>query len=300
GLNIVLKKDGLFSFNERGLSRLIFEDFNVTTSLDQLAMVPWFEGLVIGAPQGIFYYVLGERPINIGFAGRLNDGLPPPGVTELLSGRFLGVATHGSFLFTIYQLDPTSTSALVLYTEAKADPGESELQWNSLGSITLDTASRFAGITVADSGFPTSSAETVPSLWFSNVGDPRHITLNPVGGPIRSRADTHKITTSGEAWFSELIFTEPVDLTGLVVVASRDMIAGDEWQISMVVNGTGTETAKHWFKSGGRHVRPLNQTSVHRLSLRIEFTGTSTADRVPPALQSIELFGSPSTGDREE
>ncbi|KKL79968.1 hypothetical protein LCGC14_2009520, partial [marine sediment metagenome] len=224
GLSWCMTDEGLFSFNNKARSRLVFEDFNLSTSLEHMAMVPWFDGVVMGTPQGIFYYVPGERPINIGFTGKNNSGVPPVGVTELLSGRFLGVDTYGSFIYTIYQPDPTTTTALIMYAEAISDPRDSTINWNVLGGVTLDHVSRFAGIHVADSGFPISAAtETIPTLWFGEQGSPRYMRLSSTGGPIKTRTIEERANLSGDAFMSELRFTEPVDLTEIVVHTSRDM-----------------------------------------------------------------------------
>jgi hypothetical protein len=98
----------------------------------------------------------------------------------------------------------------------------------------------------------------------------------------------------------ELIFIEPVDLKELVVVASEDMTTGDEWEISMVANGTGKEVQLGVVKGAGRKTLKIDRHSVTRMSLHVEFTGTSAADRVPPVLKELALFGDRAVGEPEE
>ena len=297
GASFVLKNDGLFSFNDKGRSRLVFEDFRLSTSLEHMAMVPWFDGVVIGTPQGIFYYVPGERPLNIGFTGRTRSGIPLSGVTELLPGRFLGIATFGAFIFAIYQPDPTTTSALIIYAESFSDPRDSSLGWNVLGEITLDHTSRFAGIHVADSGFPYSAAvETVPTLWFGEQGSPRYIRLSPTGNPIKTRTIETRVNTSADAYMSEIMFPEPMDLTEIMVYI-QDMTDGDEWQLSAYFDDEDTDVKFGTpFISNGKDDRKLDLKKVTRFMLHINWVGTSTSDRVPPTIKKIELFGRASSG----
>jgi hypothetical protein len=101
---------------------------------------------------------------------------------------------------------------------------------------------------------------------------------------------------------SELRFTQPVDLTEIVVHTSKDMLDGDEFQISLLVNGTGDDidVGPPVRGSGSRHPRVIDRAKggkkVTSLVLRVNWVATSTTDRVPPVIQSIELYGSPSVG----
>jgi hypothetical protein len=103
---------------------------------------------------------------------------------------------------------------------------------------------------------------------------------------------------------SEIRFTEPVDLTGIVVHTSSDMVDGDEWQISLIPNGSGNDTDVALCKgSGTHHQRTIDRPSgknLRTLVVHVNWTATSTADRVPPVIQSIELYGTPSVGEVEE
>src|SRR3990167_7949652 len=222
--------------------------------------------------------------------------LTPTGVTDLGNGRYHGVAVAGNNLYTIYQPDPTSTSAFVLQAESAAAP--EKLSWQSLGAITLASATMFHGLHVATQGFPKSSVEVTPSLWFSTNGDPRYITLDPSASPYRSRADTHRVQTSGSAFMSTLEFPEPLTLTRLVVYTSEDRVSGDEWQISFVdQNGDDVNVGTPIRSGAVRHERAINRHDITRLSLHVAFTGTSSASRVPPAIKRIELYGDLSTGN---
>ncbi|KKK80504.1 hypothetical protein LCGC14_2822810, partial [marine sediment metagenome] len=78
-------------------------------------------------------------------------------------------------------------------------------------------------------------------------------------------------------------------------VYTQDMLTDDtdEWQMSFIVNATGNEENFAPIVQNGRSVIPLTNKLVHRLTLRVQWIATSTADRVPPTIAKIELFGKP-------
>lgn len=301
GLTFVLKRDGLYSFNNRGRARLVFEDLRQWRSLHEtVPMAAWRAGLFMVHPSGLLFFLPGELPVQVGLDSRTEARQSPPsGVTELAGGVYHDTSAIGDFVFGLYQSDLSTTDALVLcaYTET-VNPFP--LIWQSLGAVSLNDPDYMMGIHVATNGRPRSAKFVTPTLWTQNGNDLNYMVLSPRASPFRARADKHKVITSGEAWMSELVFTEPVDLSRLVAVASEDMITGDEWKISMVANGTTKEVALGYVKSKGRKTLKIDRHSVTRMSLRVQFTGTSTADRVPPVLKELSLFGDKAVGEAAE
>ncbi|KKL10325.1 hypothetical protein LCGC14_2556970, partial [marine sediment metagenome] len=303
GLTFVLNKDGVYSFNAKGRSRLIFEDFRTWRDVfDNLPMSAFRSGLIISHPSALLYYIPGEQPVNIGI--EVNQGLlslPPSGPTELHGGRYHSTAIAGDFIYTTYQPVITSSTALLLVAyPRREDP--TDLVWQGLGDVTLNDSSYLSGTYVAVNGLPVDSSVPRPTVWSGFGSEVRHMTLDPRGSPFRARADVHRVTLSADAYMSELRFTEPVDLTGVVVQTSADMVSGDEWQASLLINGSGDDlnVGPPAAGSSTRHVRTLDRKNVRSAVLHIKWTGTSTADRVPPVLHSVELFGRPSIGDIRE
>jgi len=45
------------------------------------------------------------------------------------------------------------------------------------------------------------------------------------------------------------------------------------------------------FISSGRQERPIMRRDIYRMTLHVNFVGTSTAVRVPPSIKRIELWG---------
>ena len=157
------------------------------------------------------------------------------------------------------------------------------------------------GVGVALNGNPISSSYVTPTVWFHSGDDLSYVVLDPRASPFRSRTDTHKVNISADAYMSELRFTEPVDLTEVVIHTSADMASGDEFQISLIVNGSGDDLdvgppAKG---SGTRHLRTLDRKRVRSAVLHVGWAATDATDRVPPVIQSIELYGKPSVGGEE-
>ena len=305
-LMFVTKKSGLYSFgNKNGveISGQVFSDFGTWRSgFDHQPTALWKGGVVIPHAMGLLYYTPGEPFTPIGFeANEAVQGIPAAGVTELEIGRYHGVTVSGDYVYTIYQPDPNSTSALVLSGYA---PGAfpSGISWQVLGSLTLNGNADDAvhGIHATALGYPENSGETNPTLWFTFVGAGTasenssrlaHIVLDSRGQPFRGRANTHKIVTSGNAFMSEIYFDEPVDLKRIVVYC-EDMASGDEWQMSAIYNGTGADiNIGKPFISNGRQERPIMRRDIYRIVLHVNFVGTSAASRVAPSIKRIELWG---------
>ncbi len=301
GASFVLTVEGLFSFNAKARSGLVFEDFRSwRNSFDTIPMPAWKGGLLIPHPTGLLFYSPGELPVNIG-VGAESKALPPAGVTEFTRGRYMGVHATGEYVWAIYQPDVSSTTVQIQcgYTQS-GDP--TDLTWQVLGTTTLNDAQHLLGCFVSVQGQPLSTTYSTPVCWFGDGTDLANIVLDQQAGPFRARADTHKVTASADAFMSELRFTEPVDLTEIVVHTSKDMVSGDEFQISLLTNGTGDDidVGPPVRGSGSRHLRSIDRAKggkkVTSLALHVEWTATSTANRVPPVIQSIELFGKPSIG----
>ena len=298
GATFVLMPDGLYSFNSRGRASLVHGALGAWENAHINIPMSTYEGaLVIPHPSGLLLYVIGEEPVNIGAdRGASLGSLPAGGVTELHGGVHHSTDVVADFIYEVYQPDNTSTSALLLcgYQAGR------NFVWQSLGTLTLTDAQFMLGCKVARNGRPESVNYVTPTLWSQSAADLVYMKLDPSASPFHSRADTHKVVTSGEAWFPELFFTEPVALSHLVVVASEDMTTGDEWKISMVANGTGKEVTLGYVKAKGRYTLKIDRHSVARMSLHTTFTGTSAADRVPPVLKELALYGDPEVGEGAE
>ena len=304
GSTFVMNTEGLFSFDVEARSRLVFEDFRIWRStFTNISIMPWNEGLIMPHPTGLLFYRPGERPINIGLDAHPGTrSLPVSGPTELHGGRYHGVHTAGELIYAIYQPDLSSTSALVAvgYLEVEV------MIWQVLGTTTLQDADHMLGVFVALQGRPLSPTHVTPTTWFGNGDDLNYIVLDPRATPFRSRADTHKLNIAADAYMSELRFTEPVDLTEIIVHTSADMASGDEWQISLLTNGTGDDrdVGPPIKGAAARHHRTIDRAkggkNVTSLVLHVGWVATSTADRVPPVIQAIELFGNPSIGEAQQ
>ncbi|KKK57204.1 hypothetical protein LCGC14_3056860, partial [marine sediment metagenome] len=298
GLTFVLMPDGLYSFNSKGRSGLVYGSLGAWENAHANVPMSTYKGsIVIPHPSGLLLYVLGENPVNIGVDREAALGLlPPSGVTELHGGVHHSTDTVSDFIYEVYQPDSSSTTALLLC----GYQGGRDFVWQSLGTLTLNDAEAMLGCKVARNGRSESSSYVTPTLWSQSGADLVYMKLDPAASPFHARGDPHKVITSGEAWFPELTFTEPMDLSGLVVIASSDMAAGDEWKISMVANGTGKEVTLGYVKAKGRHTLKIDRHSVARMSLHTTFTGTSAADRVPPVLKEPALYGDPEVGEVAE
>jgi len=302
-LMFVTKRSGLYSFgqkNEVQISGQVFSDFGTWRSgFDHQPSALWKGGVVIPHAMGLLYYTPGEPFTPIGFEAQKEvQGMPANGVTELKIGRYHGCTVSGDYLYTIYQPDKSSTAALVMSGYA---PGAfpSNISWQVLGGITLagNADDAVHGIHATALGFPETSGEEHPTLWFSNAATGAsnlgYVILGTRGQPLRTRASTHKTVTAGDAWMSEIFFDEPQDLKRIVVYCD-DMGSdnADEWQLSAVYNGTGNDVKiGKPFISNGRQERPIMRRDIYRMTLHVNFVGTSTAARVPPSIKRIELWG---------
>ncbi len=289
GLSWALATEGLFSFTNKGRARLVFEDFRAWRGMfDNIPMVPFLGGMLIPHPTGLLWFTPGELPINVGMEAKGGQSaLPLVAAAELRGGRFMGTHAAGGFVWAIYQPDFSSTSVLVLcgYPTTN-DPRV--LTWQSVGTTTLADTQHLLGVFVTAQSKPVSALFNTPVAWFGDDDDLSYIVLDQRASPFRSRGDTHKVVTSAQAYFSELVFAEPTPLSALVVTTD-DMASGDEWQMSLITEG-GKESNLASIKADGRTVLKIDRHSVHRLVVRAQFTGTSTADRVPPSIKRVELY----------
>ncbi len=300
-LMFTTKKSGLYSYGTKNgvqISGQVFSDFGTWKSgFDNQPIALWKGGAVIPHAMGLLYYTPGEPFTPIGFeANTASQGIPASGVTELGIGRYHGVTVSGDYIYTVYQPDKSSTSALLMSGYA---PGAfpSNITWQTLGGVTLNGNADDAvhGIHATALGFPEASGEEHPVVWFTNAATGTsnlgYVILGARGQPLRTRASTHKIVTAGDAWMSEIYFDEPQEIKRIVVYC-EDMASGDEWQMSAVYNGTGNDiTIGKPFISSGRQERPIMRRDVYRIVLHVNFVGTSTASRVPPSVKRIEIWG---------
>lgn len=293
GALFVLKEDGLYSFNDRGRSGLVWEDLKgFTETFKNVPMKPWKGGLVIVAPPGLLFYVPGRPPINIGPDARPEMSTSPPsGPPELHPGRYHGTEIIGDIIHTIYQPDPESTTALLLSGHWRGD----NLSWQVLDTFTLK-GDAMHGLGLATSGLPTHASAHRPSLWFSDEDTSTkslaYFVLDPSGSPYRARADTHKIALAGDAYMSELFFPTPHELSHFTVY-TQDMASGDEWQMSGIANAGADDPAGAPIIASDRVEVPFKKKSVHRLMTHAKWTATSTSARAAPSIKRIELWGWP-------
>ena len=298
----VLKPSGLYSFGERygrTISGMVLEDYgHWRAAFDVMPTSKWKGGAVIPHPSGLLYYTPGEAFVPIGIEAQPGiEGIVPSGATELEIGRYHGTTVAGDYLYTIYQPDPGATGALILCGHAPG-PYPSNITWQCLGGITLaaNVDNAVHGIHCTALGFPEAAAEKNPTLWFTDAvssADSRlgYIILDSRGQPLRGRANTHKVTTSGDIWMSELQFDEPINLSRIRVY-TEDMAAGDEWLISAVYNGTGSDQQLGKVnESGYRDISLGFKHKIYRFMLHVNFTGTDATARVPPTIKRIELYG---------
>ncbi|KKN25155.1 hypothetical protein LCGC14_0887640 [marine sediment metagenome] len=300
GLMFVLQEDGLYSFNSSARTDLVWEDYRSWRgALSNINMSPFEGGLLLPHPAGLLDYKVGEEPEDFGIPDIGTSGTPASGVTELHGGRYHSTFVVGKKVYKIYQPNLTSTTVLVMVGIPNPEGGRPF--WHVLGTSTLNIATNMLACHVT-----TLSTDVAPTLWFGNAGDINYVTLDPQASPFRARGDTHKVNLAADAYMSELRFTEPVDLEEIVVQTSADMATGDEFQISLLTNGTGNDikVGAPIRGSGVRHTFKLDRAKggkkVTSLVLRVNWAATSTSARVPPAIQSIELFGQPSIGEVQE
>lgn len=291
GAVFVINPEGIFSFNSSGRSGLVFEDFRVWKSaFKNIPMQPWNGGLVIPHPSGLLFYSLGRRPISIGVdANRDLYMIPPSGPTELHGGRHHGTHPVGDFLYALHQPDISSTTVNIMCGYTRTN-NPLDITWQILGTSTLQDNDHMLGCFVALQGRPLSTTYVTPTLWFGNGDDLNYIVLDARGSPFRSRADTHKLVTSGDAYMSEIVFDVPTRLTR-VVVYTKDMAANDEWTISGIADNGSDTTYGKTIVENGRAPRSIDQNAAYSLMLHVKWTATSSSSRVPPTITRIELWG---------
>ncbi len=91
-----------------------------------------------------------------------------------------------------------------------------------------------------------------------------------------------------------------------MVLTPEEQASGDEFQISLLTNGTGDDidVGPPCKGAAARHRLVINRAkggkNVTSLVLHVNWVATSAANRVPPVIQSIELYGKPSVGGEEK
>lgn len=296
GAVFVMGERGLYSFNNKGRSGLVFADHKTwRTGFVRVQMAEWRGGLLIPAPSGLIYYPVGGAPVEIGLnVSRGQQGTPPPGPTELGVGVYHSVQTMGDYVYLTYQPDVTSTAALVLVGQPQNLGDPTSCGWQAVAATTLEAVNRANGVGLSRAANPESANYRGTSLWFPDEStSPRRLSymiLNRSGSPYRARSEQHRITTSGDAYMSELFFDTPVDLSHVVVI-TQDMASGDEWRISGIDNAGTDLVYGAPIVGNGRHVRELGRKNVYRFMLHLKWTATDTAIRNPPAIKRLEIWG---------
>ena len=299
GATFVMNPDGLYSFNNKARSRLVFEDFRSWKGThSNIPITAWKGGIAIPHPSGLLFFVPGELPVNIGVDANMDlSVVPVSGPTEIHGGIYHSTAALGDFMYGIYQPDTNSASALVLcaYYPTRDSP---KIVWQGMGSVALQDKEAMLGIAIATDGRPLGAGRTTPTVWFGSGADLKYIVLDPRASPFRSRADTHRVAASGDAYMSELFFDAPAKATEIVVYAN-DMATGDEWQVSLIADEAGRdENVGKPIISNGRHVLKVSASrrAAHRLTLHVKWATTNTAARVAPTINRIELHGAREAG----
>jgi len=300
-LMFVLTAEGLFSFNDKGRSRLVFNDFRFfRTNLREVQMVPWLDGLLIPTLAGLLFYAPGERPVTIGpFDQPRAMPSPPTVLTQLQTGRWHGITIIGDNIYGLYQRDLTSDANVdILFGRAIAgDP--TKIRWQCLGTTTLFAANVFTGIFISTLGFPVSSGTPTPALWYnrgsavvaSNLLE--YIVLDATGTPYHSQGSIHSPRADANCHMPEIVFPQPVDLDHIVVYTQR-MTTGDTWGLTVLIDGdnTGREVGPT-ILADGRHERILNRRAAKRLVLGVTNTTDSSSRNFTPGITRIELYGRP-------
>lgn len=295
GSNFVLKKDGLYTFNTAGRSARVFADFKKWGNVfGSLPLEEWRTGLVISHPSALLWYRPGFIPIDIGITNQQAlSSIPSSLAPDFQGGRYHSSISLGNTLYCIYQPDTTSTTAYILAGSSVSPTSFLPISWQVLGSLTLDHQDFRAGIGVATRGLPIDDTVARPSLWFSNADDVSYIILSSSGTPLRPRVDTHRVRVSGDAYHAEIFFPTPTDLSYLIIY-TQDMTSGDKWQLSGITDNSVDRNYGGSVSTNGRIKIKANQRSVSRLMLHVNWTATSTSNRVPPVIKRIELYGQPS------
>ena len=205
-LTFVMNIEGLYSFNNKGRSGLVFEDFREwQNSLTNIPVSAYRGGLLIPHPSGLLYYVPGEEPIDVGLNRRLEaSAIPPNGLTEIHSGRYHSTTIAGKYIYANYQLSPDGLDSLLVVGYPSNPNNPVDLTWQGLGGAALQARGYMMGVGVSVNGNPIASTYSTPTVWFSRDGNPTYAILDPQASPFRSRADTHKVNVSADAYMSEI------------------------------------------------------------------------------------------------
>lgn len=300
GSLFVTKRFGIFSFNDRGRAGTVLESIAGWKAHQRRRVywVSWFGGLVFPTPGGLMFFRPGSPPYYLGVEAVSQGGTAPfPGVPSAFnSGRYLGIDTVGDYLFALYIPSLTSATGLVMVgTPVSGNRAVPNVKWDVIATYTNPSPAESFGVqtpVVAAAGFPTSSLVARPTLWFNdNDQQVSYQILNPQGHPLRDGSEDQRITTSATAYLSELRFPVPVSLSHLVVY-TQDFASGDELQVSLITEQGETRLGAPIEDSGYRHILRIDRHDVRRAMVRLGWTATNTADRAPPSVAQIELWGS--------
>ena len=329
GAMFTYSRTGIHSFNDRGRSGLVVEDMaSWSEYLTPQYMKPWKEGLLIAHPTGLLYYVPGNPPINIGISAKEQSPLVPlftfsTGV-ELRGGKYHGFDVVGDNIYALYIDNADSgqaVSALALLLWGRAiNSNPLNVSWNVVGASQVDDVRRFHGFYIAKNGEPIDADVSTPTLFWpkENADSTSHLGYIPIAGDgsfvvprtrdefLNVNSSTSVSVPNSEAYFSELMFPDGVDLTDIVIF-TQDMAVGDSLEIRLLTDSqekpitAGTDPvfddkqACSPIQGNGRHLRKLKKQDVYRVMLHLTFlTSTPTGRTTPlPSIRQVALYGLP-------
>jgi len=333
GAMFTYSRTGIHSFNDRGRVGLAVEDMaSWREYLQPQYMKPWKEGFLIAHPTGLLYWIPGSPPINVGLSSKQNGPLVPnmaftTGV-ELRAGRYQGFDVVGDNVYAIYvdNVDTgTVVSALALLLHGRAvDGNPTNIAWHVLSASQMNNVNQFHGAFVATTAQPIASSALTPTLFWAAGQAPgdasgqglRYIPLAGDGSPIapRSRLEFLDLNSStsvtvpnSEAYFSELFFSDGVDLTDIVIF-TQDMETDDSLEIRLIVDSEDTNinagSSDPVFndrqvgapiQGNGRHLRKIGMQDVYRVMVHLTFSTTGATSRTtpPPSIRQVVLYGNP-------
>ena len=298
GLNFVLRNRGLYSFNDRGRSGTISEDFAPWQAASFFQgeegiwlSAPWKGGLVFAHPSGIYYFSLQTGlPIDISVGRRLRTS----GHKTLFPHStlaYLGITAVGDCIYTWASGNGTGVQ-LFCGQSIGGDP--TNISWSAVAAQGVDLDSSML-LPIMDAGIHGTYTGGGGNLLFCTSSATRTLStigIGHTGAPLINGAITLPATVKG--LMSELEFPSPIRLTR-AVINLRHMTAGAPIQLyGYIDNGTTAENFGAPVVADDRHEITINRDNVHRLILGISYDGSALGSAAqPPEIGMIELYGEP-------
>lgn len=299
GLTFALRDDGLYTFNERGQSSLVYR-FDYTagdTTPNAHAITYWKGGVVYLSNGSLYYYTPGSNPTDIGLTARrafTQQTIAP--INKLFFDSdliFQSVRGVGDYLYVHFSV---GSSAGFLVGRLQGDDFVN-IQWNqsvSLGSLTSGSPCipvfSYAGI-----------GNDLILYYNDSTGKLQYQLIHPSGSPFinDTRQSTSVVITaaSAEVYLSELRFPSGVKPTELVVFPiNLHATAPDYFQMSAFVNdNTAINIGPRITRNEPAHIqlpRSLQSQVAYSIMLGVTFTtGSSAARARTPGIARIELWG---------